>query len=243
MRDFPVPLVLKRSARAKRLRLTVKSSGVECVIPLALSEHRAWDFIEHHRDWLIRTFEGSIARRAQSSVWEAVADGQVAELPVLGDELTLRVHVANATRPSLSVTGRVLHVLLPEARRPEWTSLSEALLFAWARPKLVERVSDYCLRHRHRAQLQPGSIRVKRMRTRWGSCGSSNSMNVNWLLTFAPPAVLEYVVVHELCHIRHRDHSARFWSLVAEHLPDFGAQRMWLKRHGAGLMSRYDVAR
>lgn len=243
MRDFPVPLVLKRSARAKRLRLTVKSSGVECVIPVALSEHRAWDFIEQHRDWLIRKFRGSMARSAQSNFWETASDGQPAALPVLGDELTLRVHAAGTTRPRLTVTGRVLQVLLPEARRPEWTSLSEALVFAWARPKLVERVSEYCLRHRHRAHLQPGSICVKRMRTRWGSCGSSNSMNVNWLLTFAPPAVLEYVVVHELCHIRHRDHSPRFWSLVAEHLPDFAEQRVWLKSHGAGLMSRYDVVR
>ena len=80
MRDFPVPLVLKRSARAKRLRLTVKPSGVECVIPVALSEHRAWDFIEQHRDWLIGKFRGSIARRAQSNLWQTATDGQPAAL-------------------------------------------------------------------------------------------------------------------------------------------------------------------
>ena len=77
------------------------------------------------------------------------------------------------------------------------------------------------------------------MKSRWGSCGPRNDINLNWLLAFAPPAVLEYVVVHELCHIRHRDHSARFWALVAQHLPGWAHERQWLKRQGGELLRRF----
>jgi predicted metal-dependent hydrolase len=77
------------------------------------------------------------------------------------------------------------------------------------------------------------------MKTRWGSCGPRNDININWLLAFAPETVLEYVVVHELCHIRERNHSMAFWSLVAKHLSNYAQERRWLHAHGAGLMHRF----
>jgi hypothetical protein len=60
---------------------------------------------------------------------------------------------------------------------------------------------------------------------------------MNWLLIMAPPDVLEYVVVHELCHIQVRNHSQHFWALVLEHLPNYKQSRQWLKKNGAGLMA------
>jgi predicted metal-dependent hydrolase len=79
-------------------------------------------------------------------------------------------------------------------------------------------------------------LRIKTQKSRWGSCGPNNDINLNWLLMLAPAAALEYVVVHELCHIKHKNHSAAFWQLVAEHLPNYQQQRHWLKQHGARVM-------
>jgi hypothetical protein len=80
-------------------------------------------------------------------------------------------------------------------------------------------------------------LAIRDQRTRWGSCSSRGTLSFNWRLVLAPPAVLDYVVVHELCHLRHPDHSTRFWGLVAERRPDYPAQRSWLRRHGAELLA------
>jgi predicted metal-dependent hydrolase len=79
------------------------------------------------------------------------------------------------------------------------------------------------------------------MTTRWGSCGPKGDININWLLALAPESVLEYVVVHEICHLRERNHSAAFWALVAQHLPHYAKERAWVKAHGGALMRRFAV--
>ncbi len=79
------------------------------------------------------------------------------------------------------------------------------------------------------------SITVRDQKTRWGSCSSLGTLSFNYRLIFAPPAVLDYVVVHELCHLTHMNHSKDFWSMVASIMPDYKKHRQWLKEHGQEL--------
>lgn len=83
-----------------------------------------------------------------------------------------------------------------------------------------------------------GRVTVRKQKSKWGSCASNGNLNFNCLLMLAPDEVLDYVVVHELCHIKHRDHSAAFWAEVARVLPDYKEKRAWLKKNGALLMAR-----
>lgn len=83
-----------------------------------------------------------------------------------------------------------------------------------------------------------GRITVRMQKTRWGSCSAEGNLNFNVLLLLAPEAVVDYVVVHELCHRKFMNHSADFWNCVAEVMPDYKAQKKWLKDNGAALMSR-----
>ena len=80
-------------------------------------------------------------------------------------------------------------------------------------------------------------IRIGGQRTLWGSCSPNGTLSFNWRLALAPHAVLDYVVVHELCHLREPNHSPRFWALVAERRPDWRAERDWLREHGAELLA------
>jgi hypothetical protein len=80
-------------------------------------------------------------------------------------------------------------------------------------------------------------IRIGAQRTRWGSCSSSGTLSFNWRLVLAPTEVLDYVVVHELCHLRVPDHSHRFWALVERHRPCWREQRDWLAEYGAELLA------
>ena len=78
-------------------------------------------------------------------------------------------------------------------------------------------------------------ITIRDQKTRWGSRSSSGTLSFNYRLLYAPPRVLDYVVVHELCHITHMNHSKEFWNMVASILPDYKECRLWLKEHGAEL--------
>jgi predicted metal-dependent hydrolase len=74
------------------------------------------------------------------------------------------------------------------------------------------------------------------MKTRWGSCTAQGNISLNCLLTLVPEAVMDYVIVHELCHRIEMNHSSRFWRLVETVLPDYKIQKQWLKEHGADLV-------
>lgn len=79
-------------------------------------------------------------------------------------------------------------------------------------------------------------IAIRDQKTRWGSCSSKGTLSFNWRLMLAPPAVLDYVVVHELCHLTHMDHSPAFWQTVEAVCPDYRSLRKWLKEHGNELV-------
>jgi predicted metal-dependent hydrolase len=80
-------------------------------------------------------------------------------------------------------------------------------------------------------------VEIRDQRSRWGSCSALGTLSFNWRLVLAPLEVLDYVVVHELCHLRHLDHSAQFWHLVASRRPEWQLQRDWLRDYGSELLA------
>ena len=83
-----------------------------------------------------------------------------------------------------------------------------------------------------------GQIAIRTQHTRWGSCSSKGNLNFNCLLALVPPEILDYVVVHELCHRKELNHSDRFWREVERVLPDYKSRKKWLREHGSSLISR-----
>lgn len=89
-----------------------------------------------------------------------------------------------------------------------------------------------------RVKVSYGRITIRNQRSRWGSCSGKGNLNFNCLLMLMPPEIIDYVVVHELCHRREMNHSADFWRLVEDVLPDYKRHRQWLKENGAAVMKR-----
>ena len=104
-----------------------------------------------------------------------------------------------------------------------------------ARKRVAERVAYYA----RILGVTYGRIAIRAQHTRWGSCSSKGNLNFNCLLALVPPEVLDYVVVHELCHRKEMNHSTKFWAEVAAVLPDYQQRRKWLKENGKTLIAGF----
>ena len=107
----------------------------------------------------------------------------------------------------------------------------------WYRREARRLVTDSVEREAARLKLEYQAIAVRDQRTRWGSCSRHGALSFNWRLAIAPRAVREYVVVHELCHLRELNHSKAFWRLLDEALPGWREHRLWLREHGRELQA------
>ncbi len=104
-----------------------------------------------------------------------------------------------------------------------------------AKDYIPKRVAYYADAYAHLIHHPYTGITTRDQKTRWGSCSSRGTLSFNWRLMLAPPAILDYVVVHELCHLEHMNHSKDFWQCVEIILPDYKERRKWLKEHGQEL--------
>ena len=127
--------------------------------------------------------------------------------------------------------------LRAQAQTPQAEKLSEEELAALkkaGRRRFAERAAFYA----PLLGVRFGRIAVRCQKSKWGSCSAKGNLNFNCLLLLAPVEVLDYVVVHELCHLLEMNHSERFWQSVADVMPDYRDRRRWLREHGGELMAR-----
>lgn len=238
MSDGGLNLTIRHSQRARKLRLVVRPSGVELVVPPEVREAQALGFLDQHRAWATRKLT-EIRGRAPAHTPPRAGLALGSTVPFRGREVPLLIRTSAGSRARVERhSDGHFEIALPAAHPASTDQQVRAALYGWVKPWLSGEALHLSQRHGRLFGLWPRAIRVKRMTTRWGSCGPRNDINLNWLLAFTPPSVLEYVMVHELCHIRHRNHSREYWELVSRHLPDWSQKRAWLKRHGGELLRR-----
>jgi predicted metal-dependent hydrolase len=220
---------IRRSDRARRLRIVVAPSGVEVVLPRRMALRDAEAFVAEKRPWIERTLrQYKDAEAALPPV--RLEDG--GEVPYLGNSLALRVHVERwRTRPGVSRRGSTLHVGVLERGED---AVRDALV-RWyrrrARVEVAERLDWATLR----AGSSYTKLQIRDPSSRWASCSSTGAMSFSWRLLMAPEEVLAYVVEHEVAHLDVMDHSKRFWNLLASRCPDYREQEAWLRKYGPGL--------
>jgi predicted metal-dependent hydrolase len=224
------PYQIRRSGRARRLRITVRPAGVEVVAPLRMRDADIAAFVRDNQRWIESKLEAIRRRFAAHAGSSRLVDG--ARIPFRGGWQRLQVVHGGRLRPLVRHDGDIRVELPGQVPAALLESEVERALTGWLRREARAEAKALIDRYGPRHRLVPRGLVIKAHRTLWGSCTAADVINLNWRLILAPPEVLDYVVVHELCHLRHRHHQPPFWRLVAEILPDYGQQRRWLRANG-----------
>ncbi|MEI6313607.1 MAG: SprT family zinc-dependent metalloprotease [Syntrophus sp. (in: bacteria)] len=221
--------LVRSKKRKKTLSLTVKPGGMVVIqAPYPVPRAEIDGFFQRKLPW-IRQKMATLARQVHREMpgGEALAAGDQALL--LGVPYPVIINGINLNGSNLSFDGSRF-ILSPCAAASGKDSLR-----SWyqqtASSFLPDRVSVY----EEIMGCNSRSVRISRARSRWGSCSADNRIALSWRLMMAPPAIIDYVVVHELAHIREKNHSPRFWSLVGNICPDYRKHRRWLRIEGNGL--------
>ena len=225
-----IPYRVRSSSRARRLRLTVQPDGVEVVVPTRVPAREVSSFIDSHRGWIFDKVEKYRALNARHGGAERLEDGAL--IPFRGEPTPLAITMADRVHPKV-VEGDGFRLELPR-RLPvdaQDAAIEQALirhLKRQARSDAEMAIERFGPPH----GLVPSGLHIKDQKRLWGSCTHAGVINLNWRLILAPIDVFDYVVVHELCHLRHRHHQPPFWRAVGEVMPDFERHRRWLKDNG-----------
>lgn len=219
----PIPVHLRRSARARRISLRV--SGLDGRVVLTMPPHvpeaEALDFVQEKAGWI----RGHLAQQP-----EVQPVGPGTELPVEGKMLRI-----------IQVPGRRVVQEGDQLGVPGAPERIPARLTAWlrelARDRLVAASDQYAARLGKPYQ----GVSLRDTRSRWGSCSSRGGLMYSWRLIMAPPAVLSYVAAHEVAHLAQMNHSPTFWATVEHIHGPYAAPRKWLRAHGNQL-HRYRFA-
>ncbi len=228
LRGVLVPYVVRRSARAKHLRITISAhSGVVVTMPARLPRYiNPEEFLREKQSWVLKHLEKV---KFQPPSGAPLDDGAV--LTIRGREHVLRTFEADAPRPVIELGRDTLRVYLPE----EFDGDLRELVRGWIKERAGEVIRTEAESLAAEIGVHFKRLTIRDQRTKWGSCSKRGNLSFNWRLILFPPTVLRYVVIHELCHIRHFNHSPQFWALVEEHDPSYRRSVQWLKEHGANV--------
>lgn len=211
--------------RRSSIQIVLKNAD-EVVIkaPLKLSTAKIETYLLSHADWLL----DRIKSMQQATSLEPINHGS--EIPVLGQLRTLTLIPRQIKKVELS--------LLPEQlilRYPRTLKLTKEYLYKlltdfyikMATGTLQQKTAHWC----NIIGVKPLHISIRDPKTRWGSCSSRGTISYNWRIVMAPEHIIDYLVVHELCHLKVPNHSALFWQHVHLHIPNYKECRKWLKNN------------
>ncbi|MDW8802230.1 SprT family zinc-dependent metalloprotease [Clostridium sp. A1-XYC3] len=153
------------------------------------------------------------------------------ELLYLGENIALEIFQANIMDSSILISDKLMKVFIGSNQRSKGENIRDLVINFYkkeARRIFLERTIAY----KDIIGVYPKRITVKDQKTVWGSCSSKGNLNYNYRLLMAPIEIIDYVVVHELCHLRHMNHSKQYWGVVQSVLPDYEERRQWLKVNG-----------
>jgi predicted metal-dependent hydrolase len=216
-----LPITIKRVKTSRRLKLRIMPNGdITVTAHPFVADRIIDDFVTEHLEWIMEKRQAILTKR--SSLTE-----NKSSVFFRGKELKFRLQINPNFTSGVETDGEYLTVTAPAEDHTvvrgileDWYRAEAKKYFEQRVPLLADLMGYDVMR-----------VTVRDQRSRWGSCSSKQNISLNWRLIQAPDWVSDYVVYHELSHLQHMDHSARFWKLVESYIPKYKEAEGWLKEH------------
>lgn len=227
---------IRNSPKKKDVTIVVDwNKGVSVVVPENIDQAYIDAVLRRKAAWILRRLAEFREIKPVSTHHEFISGEKI---PYLGRQYRLKVVAEdNASDVTLTFQNGRFIAIAPKSSSP-----------LWRQERIQQTFRDWYIRHgaikvQQRTTLYaprlgltpPSKIVIKDQQTRWGSCTKNGIININWRILMAPMRIVDYVIVHELAHMIHADHSADFWSVVSSVMPDYDERKEWLRVHGATL--------
>ena len=224
-----IPYHVRFSDRASRKRIVIRGGQVEVVAPVATpieGPKGIKEFIWSKRAWVFNALEQSLSRNG-SETRQRYQSG--AKLIYRGRRLMLKISAANVRDVRIECRSR-FHVQVPRKLSEVDRERHVALAFdIWLRERALREATRFVGRYAKKLGVEPAGVQLGKQKRMWGTCGKDRIIRIHWQLIQAPAAAMEYVVAHEVCHLKHRHHDPAFWRALGGIMPDWRERKALLE--------------
>lgn len=217
-----------RTDRRKTATVKVEEGRVSVVVPRSTSTDKVQALVSRKTRWIREKL--LLHREHQPPKPKEHVSGEC--FTYLGRNYRLKVE--SGPSKSVKLKGGRLVVQVPPSVQKRDQYVQNALT-DWYRAHALEKLQEKVERYSKVVRVSPASVGIKTFKARWGSCSTKGNVELNWKVIIAPNRIVDYVVVHELCHLHHHNHSPDFWRCVERVFPDYAESKDWLRVNGRNL--------
>ncbi|MFA0132186.1 M48 family metallopeptidase [Vibrio splendidus] len=221
-------VLVERTSRRKTASIKVDEGEVIIVVPKLLERDKIDKLLASKHQWIVEKI--AQYQTASPATMREYVSGE--SLPYLGRNYRLKV-LKGDLAPTKLLNGRIT-VTVPDPSTQ--THYIRRALTNWYKRHADKKIREKVRRYESLVGVETGVVRTKEFKSRWGSCTPYGDLEFNWVIVMAPNRVVDYVVVHELCHLIHHDHSPQFWKEVERVMPDYKDHKEWLRGNAQNLI-------
>jgi predicted metal-dependent hydrolase len=224
-------VTVKRSPRRRTMEIIIRRGDVHLMLPHFISDQEGMRFLQQKRQWVTQTLKKQRQHAEEIRIKQYV-EGETFHF--LGEAYPLQIVIAKRSEVQL-INGSLIVAIVKRAGLSTAATVQKAL-WQWYQSQARQLLTAKTDALAKRIGRSYAGVRLRRTKTKWGHCTSKGIIQYNWQIVAAPESVIDYLVAHEISHLVHPNHSKRFWRHVEHLLPDYKAQRHWLKTRGHTLV-------
>lgn len=230
-----IEYAIRESKRAKRINMRIDAKkGLELVYPVGANQPTPQELLTKNQAWVLATMD-KLQAQLENQFQRAYVHGEV--FRYLGEDITLNlIQKTRGKRITLSLYETQLDVSLPPDIKTDNTEAIQSAVESFYRKQAKSYLPERTYEIANQLGYEVNRVVIKNQKTRWGSCSTNKNINLNLRLMMTPPKAIDYIIIHELCHLTHMNHSRQFWNLVGQHCPDYKQWRKWFKQNNPYLV-------
>lgn len=225
---------IQKSQRARYARLRISpQDGLQIIIP-AGAELNIEEFIRKNASWILK-HHSRIEKIKRDTPQRTYVSGEI--IPFLGEPRVLNIEAKTRGKlTTITLNHGEINVRVGSDGQLNDADFIRTTLENWYRHEAKTYIGKRVAELAEQYGFEYEKVTIKGQTTRWGSCSAKRNLNFNWKLMMTPPAAIDYVIIHELCHLREMNHSKKFWKLVARYCPDYKTWVKWFKLNSTNLI-------